>query len=340
MKGMKYMKDKKVIVIGDGGWGTALALMLLKNGHAVTLWGPFQDYLDEMAAAKENVRYLPEIPLPDELIFSSDPAAAVNADAVVIVVPSKFYGSVLESFKDYIPANALVVSATKGIDASDGVHFRRMSEQAGEILERDDIAVLSGPSHAEEVARNVPSAVTIAHKDHNLAEQLQQLFANDSFRAYTSDDVIGVELGGALKNVIAIAAGVSDGLGFGDNTKAALVTRGLAEMTRIGTAMGARPETFSGLSGMGDLIVTCGSRLSRNRAVGERLGKGESINDIRKSMQQVAEGVDNCAAARNAAEHFNVEVPITRQVCAIIHEGKDPREAVQELLTRELKREG
>ena len=332
--------NKNVIVIGDGGWGTALALMLLKNGHDVTLWGPFQEYLDEMAAARENTRYLPGLSLPDDLAFSSAPSVCTDADAVVIVVPSKFYGPVLESFKEFIPPDALVVSATKGIDASDGVHFRRMTEQAGDILGRDDIAILSGPSHAEEVARDVPSAVTIAHRNHDLAEHLQHLFSNDSFRTYTSDDVVGVELGGALKNVIAIAAGVSDGLGFGDNTKAALMTRGLAEMTRLGVAMGARPETFSGLSGMGDLIVTCGSKLSRNRGVGERLGKGESIQAIRDSMQQVAEGVDNCAAARDAALHLNIDVPITREVCAIIHEGKNPGLAVRELLTRDLKPEG
>jgi glycerol-3-phosphate dehydrogenase (NAD(P)+) len=236
----------------------------------------------------------------------------------------------VESFKSFIPESALIVSATKGLDEET---HERMSEVAEEILGRP-IAVLSGPSHAEEVARGVPCAVAIAARDHDVAEQIQNIFVNDTFRVYTLEDVVGVELGGALKNVVAIAAGISDGMGFGDNTKAALMTRGIAETTRLGVALGAKPETFMGLSGIGDLMVTCMSRHSRNRGVGERLGKGESLDDIMGSMKMVAEGVWNCQAAKELADELGIPVPITEQVNAVVHEGKDPRQAVMDLMGR------
>ncbi len=210
-----------------------------------------------------------------------------------------------------------------------------MTQIAEQILKRPHVAALSGPSHAEEVARGIPTAVVIACDDHAVAQSLQSTFTNRVFRVYSSTDVVGTELGGALKNVIAIAVGISDGLGFGDNTKAALITRGLAEMTRLGTALGAHPETFSGLTGMGDLIVTCASKLSRNRAVGERLGRGESIKEIMDSMVQVAEGVWNCENAFALAQNVGIEVPITHEVTAVVHKGKNPREAVESLLARD-----
>ncbi len=321
----------KATVIGDGGWGTALAMVLERNGHDVTVWGPFPDYLDQIRTTGENQTYLPGVSVPAGIQWTDDREAAVlDADLVVLVVPSRFYKPVVESFKPFIPASALIVSATKGLDEET---HERMSEVAGRILDHS-IAVLSGPSHAEEVARGVPCAVAIAASDHDVAEEIQQFFVNDTFRVYTLDDVIGVELGGALKNVIAVAAGIGDGMGFGDNSKAALMTRGMAEITRLGVALGAKPETFSGLSGIGDLMVTCMSKHSRNRGVGERLGKGESLEEIMASMKMVAEGVWNCQAAKELAEQHGIPVPITEQVNAVVHEGKDPRKAVMDLMAR------
>ena len=324
-------------VIGDGGWGTALALVLHGNRHRVSVWGPFADYVEGVNASRENAAFLPGVPLPAEVAFTADRAAAVaGAEMVVFASPSKYMREVLGSFRGLIPAEALLVSVAKGLDQRSG---HRMSELAEEVLGRGPVAALSGPSHAEEVARRVPSAVTIACADHDRAVALQGLFNHGNFRVYTTDDVVGVEIGGAMKNVMALAAGISDGIGYGDNTKAALVTRGLAEMARLGLALGAHPETFAGLSGIGDLIVTCTSPLSRNRAVGLRLGRGESLQQITSSMAQVAEGVWTCATARRLADTLGVEAPITGEVCAVVHEGREPRAAVQRLLSRDPKPE-
>jgi len=328
---------KTIAVIGDGGWGTALALVLAKNGQHVRLWGAFPEYLDEIRRTGENKKFLPGVPLPAELEWVADRAEAVaGADVVVLAVPSKFYRATLAPFAALLPREALVVSVTKGLDRDTG---HRMTQVAREILHHAHVAALSGPSHAEEVARGIPTAVTIACTDHAHAVALQKIFSNGAFRVYTSADVAGVELGGALKNVIAIAAGACDGIGYGDNTKAALMTRGLAEMTRLGGALGAHLSTFAGLSGLGDLIVTCTSRHSRNRMVGERLGRGESIRQILDSMAQVAEGVWTCTTAREVARQHGLRAPITEEVCAVINEGKDPRAAVQALLTRALRTE-
>jgi glycerol-3-phosphate dehydrogenase (NAD(P)+) len=327
----------KAAVIGDGGWGTALAMVLKRNGHDVTVWGPFPDSLDQIRTTGENQTYLPGVPVPAGIQWTTDHAEAVKgAGLVVLVVPSRFYKPVVESFKPFIHEDVLMVSATKGLDEET---HERMSEVAEQIMGRP-VAVLSGPSHAEEVARGIPCAVAIAADDHAVAEQIQQYFVNDTFRVYTLDDVVGVELGGALKNVIAVAAGISDGMGYGDNSKAALMTRGIAEITRLGVALGAKPETFSGLSGIGDLMVTCMSRHSRNRGVGERLGKGETLADIMAGMKMVAEGVWNCRAAKELAEQQGIPVPITDQVNAVVHEGKDPRRAVMDLMSRAPKPEG
>lgn len=328
---------KKVAVIGDGGWGTALALLLMDNGHAVTLWGPFRDYVDTMRARRENDRFLPGVPLPAGLQITADPReAADSADVAVLAVPTRFFRDVLTRFPSLIPPGASVVSVAKGLDPQT---HQRMTQVAEEVLGRRPVAALSGPSLAPEVARRIPTAVVVASRDSELNRRLQAILSNGYFRVYTSEDGIGVELGGALKNVIALATGVSDGIGFGDNTRAAIITRGLAEMSRLGCALGAKPSTFAGLSGMGDLIVTCGSKWSRNRAVGERLGKGESKEQILATMQQVAEGLWNCAAARDLARQVCVDVPITEEVCAIVHEGKNPRDAVRSLLARDLKPE-
>ena len=329
---------KRIAIIGDGGWGTALALTLLGNGHRVTVWGPFPEYIEEICRKRENPLYLPGVALPPDLAWTSDRAvAAEGADVIVLAVPTRFFRAVAASFRGVIPPSAAVVSVAKGLDAQT---HHRMSEVAQEVLGRGPVAALSGPSHAEEVARRVPTAVVIASADAAQARMLQSVFMGPRFRVYTSDDVAGVELGGALKNIMAIAAGASDGIGFGDNTKAALLTRGLAEITRLGCALGAKPATFAGLSGMGDLIVTCTSRFSRNRSVGERLGRGEKIDGILASMKQVAEGVWTCALARDLARERGIEVPITEEVFAVLHEAKNPLEAVGDLMMRSAKPEG
>jgi glycerol-3-phosphate dehydrogenase (NAD(P)+) len=325
----------RISILGDGGWGTALGLVLQRNGHSVTIWGHDPSYLEEVRARGENVRFLPGVPIPGAMEWTSDRnVASANRDAIVLAVPSKFYHSTLQSFHGLIDDHTPVVSVSKGL-----LDDRRLSEHAMEILELTHIAALSGPSHAEEVARQAPTAVTVASADPELASFFQQLFNGPRFRVYSSTDIVGVELGGALKNVIAIAAGISDGLGFGDNTKAALVTRGLAELMRLGTAAGGRPETFAGLSGAGDLIVTCGSKHSRNRGVGERLGKGETMAQIEAGMSMVAEGVFNACTARHLARKLGVEAPITEEVYSILYEGKSPAESMEALLSRDPKPE-
>jgi glycerol-3-phosphate dehydrogenase (NAD(P)+) len=328
---------RRVAVIGDGGWGTALALTLVENGHDVTLWGPFPEYATETSEKRENTLYLPGVELPEALTVTGDRASAVaNAEMVVLAVPSKFYRKTVSTFKGLLNEDAHLVTVSKGFDPET---HERLSVVASQELEHSPVSVLSGPSHAEEVARKVPTAVVVACDENARAREVSEIFMNSRFRVYVSDDVVGVELGGALKNVIALAAGVNDGIGFGTNASAALVTRGLAEITRLGCAMGAQQSTFAGLSGMGDLIVTCCSKLSRNHAVGERLGRGESIDEILGSMKQVAEGVSNCPLVRDLAHKHGIEVPITEEVYAIIHEGRDPHDAVEALMTRSLKSE-
>jgi glycerol-3-phosphate dehydrogenase (NAD(P)+) len=327
----------KITVLGDGGWGTAIGIMLSSYGHSVTMWCPFEETRAEVTTHGENIRFLPGIKLPASLRWLTDPVeAADGAQLFVLASPSRFLGVVCERFAGLIGANDRVVSLTKGI--CEQTH-QRMSERARSILGVETIAVLSGPSHAEEVARGVPTAVTVASDCAETAYLIQDVFSGPLFRVYTSDDPIGVELGGAVKNVVAIAVGASDGLGFGDNTRAALITRGLAEITRFGVALGARAETFSGLSGVGDLIVTCTSRHSRNHAVGERLGRGESIDQILGSMKMVAEGVWNSKVIRSMGVQHNVEMPITDLVYQLCYENFSPVEAVTLLMSREMKAE-
>ena len=327
----------RVCILGDGGWGTALATVACAHGHGVTVWGPFPDYIEQVRQTRENPTYLPGVVLPENSRWTADPEKAVHdAEVCVLAIPSRYFSSVMERFAGRIPESCDIMSVTKGLD--ERTH-QRMTDVASQWMKGKPVAALSGPSHAEEVARQIPTAVTVASRDPEQCLRLQRTFSGGTFRVYTSDDVIGVELGGALKNVIAIAVGVSDGLGFGDNTRAALITRGLAEMTRLGVKLGARPETFAGLSGMGDLIVTCTSRHSRNRSVGERIGRGERLDDIMRGMKQVAEGIWNCARARALARQYDLDMPVTEEVCAIVHEAKDPREAVSALLGRRLKHE-
>ncbi len=327
----------RISILGDGGWGTALALVLHENRHAVTVWGPFSGQVAAIREARENRAFLPGVPLPGSIRWTADRGEAVGgADVVVLASPTKFMRPVLEGFAGLLPANARVVNVAKGLDPQT---HQRMTEVAESVLGKRAVAVLSGPSHAEEVARRVPTAVTVACRESAVAQELQQLFTNTFFRVYTTEDVIGVELGGSLKNVIAVAVGVSDGIGFGHNTRAALITRGLVEITRLGCALGASPATFSGLSGMGDLIVTCTSRLSRNWSVGYRVGQGESVESVVGGSQQAIEGVWNCSTALAVARERNIQVPVTAEVHAILQEGKPPREAVKSLMMRDLKPE-
>lgn len=326
----------KILVLGDGGWGTALAMVLDRNGHDVTIWGAFPEVVEETRRTRENTRYLPGVAIPASIRWTSDRSEAADAGVWVAAAPSKYAGSVLESFAPVASGQPVIVSVAKGFDPAT---CRRLTEVASAAVPGARVAALSGPSHAEEVARGIPSAVVVASEDSGVSELLQALFNRREFRVYTSLDVVGVELGGAVKNVIAIAAGVADGIGYGDNTKAALITRGLAEIARLGMAMGAQPATFSGLSGMGDLVVTCMSRHSRNRGVGERLGRGESIDAILAGMVQVAEGVPTTATTLELAGRVGVPMPIVEQVQALLLQEKEPRQAVNDLLERDPKAE-
>ena len=327
----------KIAVIGDGGWGTANALLLAGYGHEVTVWGPFADYLDEVRATRRNTRYLPGVTLPETIAWTADEAQAVaGAEVVVLAMPSKFFAGVCARFKGLIRPETLTVSLTKGV--CEETHAR-MSELAKEILGLEHVVVLSGPTHAEEVSRGIPTAIVAASSDLADAERVQAIWNGSRFRVYTSDDPVGVEVGGAVKNVIAIAVGCSDGLGFGDNTRAALVTRGLAEVARFAAAYGARPQTVFGLSGIGDLIVTCTSVHSRNHAVGERLGRGEKIQAITESMKMVAEGVWNARVIHELAAKMNVEMPITDLVYRICYEDFPVETAISTLMDRAMKRE-
>ena len=325
----------KIAVVGDGGWGTANALLLAGRGHAVTLWGAFPDYVDEMRSSRRNDRFLPGVELPMSLGITSDRAEAVaGADVVVLAPPSKYFSSVVSGFRGLVPGDALVVSVTKGLCEDTN---RRMTDIGAEILGLGPIVALAGPSHAEEVSRGIPTAVVAACEDAERARRVQEIWSGPRFRVYTSSDPAGVEIGGAVKNVLAIAVGCSDGMGFGDNTRAAIMTRGLVEMKRFVLAYGGKPETLSGLAGVGDLIVTCTSVHSRNHSVGERLGRGEKIADILGSMQMVAEGVWNSKVVHEIASRLGVEMPICELVYRACYEGYDAKDAVVDMMGRSLK---
>lgn len=324
-----------ITIIGNGGWGTALSILLNRNNHNITVWGALEKEINQIKKDSINTLYLPGINIPNSINWTSDITCTKNADIVIFVVPSRYYENTLNLFKNNISENTYLLSATKGFHEKT---YETMSMITKRILNITP-AVLSGPSHAEEVSRGIPCAVSIASKNNDIANFLQSIFINDSFKVYTSDDVKGVELGGALKNIIAIAAGISDGLGYGDNTKAALMTRGLSEMKRLGVLLDARPETFSGLSGIGDLMVTCMSLHSRNRKVGERLGCGESLRNIFSGMKMVVEGVDNCQAAVKLSQSFNISLPIIEEVNNIVHYNKDPKQAMLDLMRRSPKTE-
>lgn len=324
----------KIAVLGAGAWGTSLARLLHENRHTVTLWGHDAAHLADMQAAGRNDRYLPGIDLPLALKLEADLQAAANdQDVIVVAVPSKAFREVTRSLQKF---SGLVVSVTKGIEYESVLTMGGVA-QANAPSAR--VAALSGPSLAMEVARGIPAAVVAASQTLATARQVQELFHRPAFRVYTSTDMLGVELGGALKNVIAIAAGVGDGLGFGDNSKAALVTRAVAEMRRLGVACGAQADTFTGLSGLGDLMVTCFSKLSRNRGFGERLGHGESVEQILANTASVAEGYPTARSAFQLAKKMKVETPIIDEVHAMLYEGKPIRQAVQDLMSRDTKPE-
>ncbi|HET7497306.1 MAG TPA: NAD(P)H-dependent glycerol-3-phosphate dehydrogenase [Candidatus Eisenbacteria bacterium] len=331
-----------IAVIGGGGWGTALAALLTKNGHTVRLWVYEADLAERMGRERRNDVFLPGVPIPEAVAITADLAeAAADSSAILFATPShalRATASRLAAEKTALAAR-LVVIATKGLEKDT---HRRMSEVVQETLAAPlgtDPVVLAGPSHAEEVARGIPTAVVAACRDHGRAAAVQEAFSSETFRVYTNDDVLGVEIAVALKNVVAIAAGISDGLGFGDSTKGALLTRGLAEMARLGEALGARPETFSGLAGMGDLIATATSRHSRNRRLGEAVGRGATLAEALAASPMVAEGVGTAQAAVDLAARLGIELPIAEQVRAILYEGKSARSAMRELLTRDLKPE-
>lgn len=325
-------------VIGAGGWGTALARLLARKGHAVYLWARRPQFAQELGALRENRQYLPGVSLPrGHLTITSDLARAVaDADVVLLAVPSFAMRETARALREVSADPQAWINLAKGLERES---LLTMSGVLRQELQTDNIFTLSGPSHAEEVGRDFPTSVVLAGRDLILGERLQRALMTGRFRVYLSDDLLGVEYGGAVKNVIALAAGILDGLGYGDNAKAALIARGLAEMVRLGVQLGARRETFFGLSGVGDLVATCISEHSRNRRVGYRLGRGESLQQILESMAMVAEGVYATQAVRTLARRHSVEVPITEAVYAVLYEGASPLDQLNALMTREPKRE-
>ena len=327
----------RIVVLGSGAWGTAIALTLCRRGgHEVTLWAHSEDEARVIGSARENTLFLPGIPLPSDLAITADQTPIAAAEIVVSVVPSEFLRSTLQRIKGQLHNGQFIVSATKGVEKS--THLR-MTQVISQVLEPAGILVaigtLSGPSFAIEVAQGQPTAITVAFSDLQIAQFIQQEFGSEALRIYTSSDVIGVELGGALKNVIAIAAGVAVGMGLGHNSTAALITRGIAEITRLAVACGGRRETLAGLSGVGDLVLTCTGSLSRNRTVGRALGQGRKLPEILESLGgKVAEGVLTTRAALELAREHGIEMPITEQMELILEEGKDPREAIRQLMLR------
>ena len=328
---------KKVTVIGSGSWGTALAVMLAENGHEVLIWSRRQDAVDELLQERKNEKYLPGVTIPDSIRATTDRNTAVQgADIVILAVPSRAVAETVRDFSPYLKTWQILVNVAKGLEPGT---LLLLSDVIKREAPQCEVCVLSGPSHAEEVARKVPTACLIACENEAVAKLVQEEFANPRFRLYTNTDLIGVEIGAALKNVMALAAGMSDGLGFGDNTKAALMTRGMAEMKRLGMAMGGKAETFAGLSGIGDLIVTCTSMHSRNRRAGILLGQGKSLQETLDEVKMVVEGVNTVQTACQLAEKYRVSMPITESIYAVLFEGKNVEDAVLELMTRDNKAE-
>ncbi|UCF05438.1 MAG: NAD(P)-dependent glycerol-3-phosphate dehydrogenase [bacterium] len=341
MARQKKLVAGSITVLGAGSWGTTLALLLHGKGYRVNLWEYFPEFAEAILADGENRRFLPGIPIPESMTITSDIVQALSgATHIVFATPSHTLRAVARQVCSTASFNgeSVIINAAKGLEEKT---LCRMSEVLGQELPQpeDRIVGLLGPSHAEEVSRRMPTSIVVAGTDQNLLEEIQAIFMTEHFRVYTNTDLIGVELGVSLKNTIAIAAGICDGLGFGDNTKAALLTRGLAEMKRLATRMGGRDETLSGLAGVGDLIVTCMSRHSRNRHVGEQIGKGKRLKEILNEMVMVAEGVKTTRAAVKLATRVGVELPIAEQVYSVLFHGKNPRKAIRDLMVRKAKKE-
>ena len=327
----------KIAVIGSGGWGTAVSLLLAGKGYDVYLWSWIQEETDRLNRDRENREFLPGVTLPKNIICSHDMRECVNdAKLIVTAVPSPATRTTAKQLSQFVTNGQKLVNISKGLEEKT---LMRLSEVYAQEIPQARIAVMSGPSHAEEVSRKLPTTNVVASNDKKLAAEIQSIFMDETFRVYTDTDVIGLELGGSLKNVIALCAGISDGLGYGDNTKAALITRGLAEISRLGIAMGAEEKTFMGLSGMGDLIVTCTSMHSRNRRAGILLGKGKSLRETLDEVRMVVEGVNTAAAAYELSRKYNVEMPIVEEANNILYNGASAREAVGRLMTREKKGE-
>ena len=320
-------------IMGAGSWGTALALLLHKNGHQVTVWSISEEEVKLLSEKREHVSKLPGVKLPEDMVFTTDIESTVKGkDFVVLAVPSPFTRKTARNMSSYVAEGQIIVDVAKGIEEST---LMTLSQQIEEEIPQAEVAVLSGPSHAEEVGRGLPTIVVVGAKRKEIAKYLQEMFMNEVFRVYISPDMQGMELGGSLKNVIALAAGIADGLGYGDNTKAALITRGIAEIARLGVKMGGAVESFTGLTGIGDLIVTCASVHSRNRKAGYLIGQGRSMQEAMDEVQMVVEGVYSAKAAVKLGKKYGVSLPIIDKVSEVLFEGKDPREAVNELMLRD-----
>ncbi|OGW81009.1 MAG: glycerol-3-phosphate dehydrogenase [Omnitrophica bacterium RIFCSPLOWO2_12_FULL_44_17] len=326
-------KKYKVSILGDGGWGTALAILNARRENEVMLWSAFHDYVQVLEETRENKKFLPDVKIPPQVQMTSDIGEAVKfADLVVLAIPSLYLRNVLFKLKEFDLKNKVLVSVAKGIELKT---LTRPSEIIRSVLGNVDLAVLSGPSHAEEVARDLPTVVVVGSDNPKISQIVQEAFRDTFFRVYVQNDVTGIELGGVLKNVIALGAGISDGLGFGANAKAALLTRGLLEMVRLGAKMGANPNTFFGLAGLGDLITTCISPYGRNLYVGREIGKGRKLKEILGKMEMVAEGVETARCAYALAEKYQLHAPIITEIYKMLYEDKDPRQAIVDLMTRE-----
>lgn len=331
------MKMAKIGIIGAGSWGTALALLLYRNGHEVTVWSIIKEEVEMLQTKREHADKLPGVKLPEDMEFTNELNCAVNGmDLLVLAVPSPYTRSTANSMKNLVAEGQIIVNVAKGVEESTLMTLSQIIEQE---IPQADVAVLSGPSHAEEVGRGIPTTIVVGAGSKKTAEYIQNIFMNEVFRVYTSPDVLGIELGAALKNVVALAAGIADGLGYGDNTKAALITRGITEIARLGMAMGGKFETFCGLSGIGDLIVTCASMHSRNRRAGMLIGKGYSMEEAMKEVKMVVEGVYSAKAAMGLAEKYEIQIPIIEQVNAVLFDGKPADTAVKELMLRDKKLE-
>ncbi len=327
----------KIAVIGSGGWGTAIAVLLAKRGHDIYLWSWIQEETDRLRRDRENKEFLPGIKFPENIYCTHDMGECVkDAELVITAAPSPATRTTAKQLSPLVKEGQKIVNISKGLEEGT---LLRLSEVYKQEIPQADISVMSGPSHAEEVSRGLPTTNVVASENKETAKLIQDVFMGDMFRVYTSTDMTGVELGGALKNVIALCAGISDGLGYGDNTKAALITRGLAEIARLGKAMGADERTFMGLSGIGDLIVTCTSMHSRNRRAGILLGQGKSLAETLESVHMVVEGVNTATAAYEMAKKYNVEMPIVEEAYNILYNGKNAKEAVLRLMTREKREE-